>query len=169
MTWLHSVRPVVDWASGEIYIPHVVSTSFIRGEWLQAAIMAGILTLLSSHGDSKELQYGRVREGFSIIKTPQFWQIRKGDSQRLWTTSPSRWIKCCDILKDVKNNGFGKINDQNYEKLFPKRLCNYVELPRRSTIGSSRYDLSATHEYITPAKSQSIVNTGLSISFLAEL
>ena len=48
MTWLQSVRLVIDWVSGEVYILHSVSTSLVHGEWLQAAVKLGIVTVLSS-------------------------------------------------------------------------------------------------------------------------
>ena len=32
MTWLKSVRPVIDWVSGEVYIPKIVSTALVHGE-----------------------------------------------------------------------------------------------------------------------------------------
>ena len=32
MTWLKSVRPVIDWVIGEVYIPNIVSTALVHGE-----------------------------------------------------------------------------------------------------------------------------------------
>ena len=55
MTWLKSVRPIIDWFSGEVYIPNSVSTSLIHGEWLQAAVKAGTVIVLSSSEKLKEL------------------------------------------------------------------------------------------------------------------
>ena len=48
MTWLKSVRPLIDWVGGEVYIPNSVSTALVHGEWLQAAVKAGTITVLSS-------------------------------------------------------------------------------------------------------------------------
>ena len=62
MTWLKSVRPIIDWFSGEVYIPNSVSTSLIHGEWLQAAVKAGTVIVLSSSEKLRELQDKRFRE-----------------------------------------------------------------------------------------------------------
>ena len=70
MTWLKSVRPIIDWFSGEVYIPNSVSTSLIHGEWLQAAVKSGTVAVLSSSEKLKELKDDRLREGLSMIKTP---------------------------------------------------------------------------------------------------
>ena len=48
MNWLQAVRPVIDWVTGEIYIPNSVTTSLMQGEWLQSAVKAGTVTVLSS-------------------------------------------------------------------------------------------------------------------------
>ena len=60
MTWLKSVRPIIDWFSGGVYIPDSVSTSLIHGEWLQAAVKAGTIAILSCSEKLKELQDERV-------------------------------------------------------------------------------------------------------------
>ena len=165
MTWLQLVRPVIDWVSGELYIPNSVSTSLIQGEWLQAAVKAGTVTILSSHEKLKELQNERIREGLSIITTPHFWQSRKAANDRLWTISPSGGSSYCTLLKDMKNDDCSQMSDENADKLFVKRLCNNAALPRRGTEGAAGYDLSAAHESIIPAKGKGIVKTGLAISF----
>ena len=165
VTWLKSVRPIIDWFSGEVYIPDSVSTSLIHGEWLQAAVKAGTVIVLSSSEKLKELQDERVREGLSIIKTPQFWQMKKVESERLWTISPSGGSSYCTILTDTKTDDCNKLNCEDADKLFVKRLCNNAALPRRGTDGSAGYDLSAAQECIVPAKGKGIVKTGLAISF----
>ena len=81
---------MIGWVSGEVYIPNNVSTALVHGEWLQAAVKAGTVTVLSSSEKLKELKDERLREGLSIIKTPQFWQCKKAESERLWTISPFR-------------------------------------------------------------------------------
>ena len=63
MTWLQAVRPVIDWVNGEVYIPNSVSTSLIQGAWLQSAVKAGTVTILSSKKKLQEFQNERVKEG----------------------------------------------------------------------------------------------------------
>ena len=108
MNWLQAVRPVIDWVTGEIYIPNSVTTSLIQGEWLQSAVKAGTVTVLSSIEDMQEFQNERVKEGLSIIKVPQFWEYRKkNDTERLWAISPSGGNSYCTLLKDQKENDEG--------------------------------------------------------------
>ena len=59
MTWVQSVHPTIDWASGEIYIPNSVSASLIQGEWLQAAVKVGTVTVLPSNEILQELKNER--------------------------------------------------------------------------------------------------------------
>ena len=156
LAWLKSVRPIIDWFSGEVYIPYSVSTSLIHGERLQAPVKAGTVIVLSSNEKLKEFQDERVREGWSIIKTPQFWQMKKVESERLWTISPSGGSSYCTLLTDMKADDCNKLNCEDANKLFVKRLCNNAALPRRGMDGSARYDLSAAQKCIVPAKGKGI-------------
>ena len=72
-TWLKTVQPVTNWVIGEVHIPNIVSIELVHGEWLKAAVKAGTVIVLSSSEKLKELKDDRLREGLSIIKTPQFW------------------------------------------------------------------------------------------------
>ena len=104
MTWLQTVRPVIDWVSGEIYIPNSVSTSLVHGEWLQAAVKAGTIQVLSSNEQLQEFSNEHVQKGLSIIRTPQFWQRKNDETQRLWTISSTKESSYCTILGDIKND-----------------------------------------------------------------
>ena len=106
-----------------------------------------------------------MRKGLSIIKTPQFWQTRKDASERLWTISPSGGSSYSTILTDVKNDDCKKLNSEDANKLFVKRLCNNAALPRRGTNRSAGYDLSAAQDYVIHAKVKGVVKTRLAISF----
>ena len=132
---------------------------------MQATLKAETLIVLSSSEKLQELQDKRVREGLSIIKTTQFWQMKKVESDRLWTISPSGGGGYCTTLTVTKTNDCNKLNNKDDDKLFIKSLCNNATLPRRGTDGSAGYDLSATKECIVLAKGKGIVNIGLGISF----
>ena len=67
------------------------------------------------------------------------------------------------LLTDTKTDDCDKLDCEDADKLFVKRLCNNAALPRRGTDGSAGYDLSA--ERVVPAKGKGIVKTGLAISF----
>ena len=91
--------------------------------------------------------------------------MKKVESERLWKISPSGGNSYCTILTDTINDDRNKLNCDDADKLFVKRLCNNAALHRRGTDGSAGYDLSAAQECIIPAKGKSIVKTGLAISF----
>ena len=92
----------------------------------------------------------------SIIKTPQFWQMKKVESERLWTISPSGGSSYCTILMDAKTDDCKKVNCEDADKLFVKRLCNNAALPRRGTDGSAGCDLSAAQELIVLQKAMAL-------------
>ena len=91
--------------------------------------------------------------------------MKKVESERLWTISPSGGSSYCTLLTDTKADDCNKLNFEDADKLFVKRLCNNAALPRIGTDGSAGYDLSAAQECIVPAKGKGIVRTGLAISF----
>ena len=156
---------MIDWVSGEVYIPSSVSTLLVHWEWLETALKAGTVTVLSSSEKLKELKDERFREGLSIIKTPQFWQCKKVESWRLWTISPSGGSSYCTILSDMKNADCNKMNCDDVDRLFVKCLCNNAALPKKGTDGSAGYDLSAAQECVISTKGKGIVKTRLDISF----
>ena len=101
---------MIDWVTGEIYIPNSVTTSLMQGEWLQSAVKSGTVTVLSSTEKLQEFQNERIREGLSIIKVPQFWEYKKeNDTERLWKISPSGENSYCTLLRDQKNDDCGKM------------------------------------------------------------
>ena len=91
--------------------------------------------------------------------------MKKVESERLWTISPSGGSSYCTLLIDTKTDDCNKLNCEDADKLFVKRLCNNAALPRRGTDGSAGYDLSAAQECIVPAKGKGIVKIELAISF----
>ena len=165
MTWLKSVRPLIDWGSGEIYIPDSVSTSLIMGDWLKAAIKVGQVKVLSSQKDLEDLKNEDVRAGLRIIKTPQFWQPIKLQNKKLWTISSTGGSSYCAFFRDINDDDCQKNEEETTDKLLVKRLCNNAALPKRGTEGAAGYDISSAQEIVIPAKGKAVVKTGLSISF----
>ena len=137
ITWLKTVRPVIDWISGEIYIPNSVSILLVHGEWLQAAIKAGTIQVVSSNEQLQEFSNEHVQKGLSIIRTPQFWQRKEDEKKRLWTISSTGESSYCTLLRDIQNDDCNELNDSQADKLFVKRLCNNAALPKRGTEGAT--------------------------------
>ena len=156
---------MIDWVSGEIYIPNSVSTSLVHGEWLQAAVKAGTVRVISSNEQLQEFSNERVRERLSIIRTPQFWQRRDDEKKRLWTISSTGESSYCTLLRDVNHDDCTELNEAQADKLIVKRLCNNAALPKRGTEGAAGYDLSAAHDCVIPAKGKGVVKTGLTMTF----
>lgn len=77
MTWLESLRPLIDWVSGEIDMPHNVSTYLIQGEWLQEVVETSTIIVLYSHEKIQEIKNDGMREGLSIKRFFQFRQHRE--------------------------------------------------------------------------------------------
>ena len=49
MTWLTLVNPIIDWRNASLSIPYALTSAFLRGAWLDAAIKTGTIRVLSSH------------------------------------------------------------------------------------------------------------------------
>ena len=61
MNWLQLVNPVVDWGSGRLYIPNVVHTALLQGDWLEGHVQSGTVTVLSSAEELKCVQDQQCR------------------------------------------------------------------------------------------------------------
>ena len=83
----------------------------------------------------------------------------------MWTISSTGGSSYCTLLRDTRNDDCIELNDSQADKLFVKRLSNNAALPKRGTDGAARYDLSAAHDCVIPAKGKGIVKTGLTITF----
>ena len=93
-----------------------------------------------------------------MLKNPQFWTVRKPDTQNSWRSSHGP-------RGNTVAGKFFELIHPNFGVLKVQRLNNNAALPKRSTDGAARYDLCASQICTIPAKGKGLVKTGLSLSF----
>ena len=47
MNWLKLVNPIVDWCGARLYVPNIVHTALLKGNWLEDHVKVGTVTVLS--------------------------------------------------------------------------------------------------------------------------
>ena len=75
MNWLKYVNPIIDWCSGQVYLPGAVHTALLEGKWLSSEHAIGTVKILSNPAELKDVQNDHVRNSLSILKTPKFWTL----------------------------------------------------------------------------------------------
>ena len=55
VNWLQLVNLVIDWSSGKVYLPNVVHTTLLQGDWLASHVKAVTVTVLSSEEDLQKM------------------------------------------------------------------------------------------------------------------
>ena len=87
INWLQLVNPVVDWSGARLYVPNVVHTALLQGNWLQGHVQAGTVTVLSSEVELEQMKNAEAQNKIPILKCPKFWRIKRNDRMNLRANS----------------------------------------------------------------------------------
>ena len=138
MTWLTEVDPLIRWSTGTVYIPDSVSSfQRILGEWMDRQVKTGTVKVLSSNEELESLRQPLNTASIEMLKNPQFWTVRKSDTQNSWRSSRGPGGNTvAGKFFELIHPGFGVLKVQ--------RLNNNAALPKRSTDGAAGYDLCAS-------------------------
>ena len=88
MTWLKMADPIIRWSTGQIYIPDSIS-SFQRivGQWMDKQVKTGTVKVLSTNEQLESLKQPSNAASIEILKSPQFWVVKKTAAQNSWRSS----------------------------------------------------------------------------------
>ena len=164
MTWLKEADPIIRWSTGQIYIPDSISSfQSIVGQWLEKQVKTGTVKVLSTHEQLESLKQPSNAASIEILKSPQFWAVKKTAAQNSWRSSHAQG----DALTSTSK--FFETTHPSFGVLRVQKLNNNAALPKRSTEGAAGYDLCASQDCTIPAGGKGLVHTGISISFPAGL
>ena len=86
VNWLQLVNPVVDWSSDKVYLPNVVHTALLQGNWLEGDVKAGTVTVLEGEEQLKAMNESEDKNKIAVSKCPKFWKVAE-DATNSWTNS----------------------------------------------------------------------------------
>ena len=66
-----------------IYIPNVVHTALLQGDWLAGHVQVGTVTVLLSKEELKNMQDTKMQNQISILRCPKFWKFDNSRSNSL--------------------------------------------------------------------------------------
>ena len=158
MTWLKVADQLIRWSTGQMFIPDSVSSyQRIMGQWLGKQVKVGTVKVLSKNEELESLRSPSDIASLEILKSPKFWTVQK-TTQNSWRSSHGEG----DAVGTAK---FFELIHPTFGTLKVQKLSNNAALPKRSSDGAARYDLSAAHDCTIPAGGKGLVKMGLSISF----
>ena len=79
INWLQLVNPVVDWCGAKLYVPNVVHTALLQGNWLADQVQAGTVIVLSNEEDLKKMNDERIQKKIANFKMSKILE-RASDS-----------------------------------------------------------------------------------------
>ena len=164
VTWLKEAYTLIWWSTGNIYIPDSVSSfQKIMGQWLEKQVKIGTVKVLSTNEQLESLKQPSNAASIEILKSPQFWAVKKTAVQNSWRSSHAQG----DAL--ISTSKFFETTHPSFGILRVQKLNNNATLPKRSTEGAAGYDLCASQDCTIPTGGKGLVHTGISISFPAGL
>ena len=63
---------MIDWSSGTIYLPNAVHIALLQGDWLEAHVKAGTVTVLAGEEQLKSMDDAKTRNKIAILKSSKF-------------------------------------------------------------------------------------------------
>ena len=61
-----------------MYVPNVVQTSLLQGDWLAGHVQSGTVTVLSGETELKCMRGARMQSQIAVLKCPKFWRENSG-------------------------------------------------------------------------------------------
>ena len=164
MNWLKYVNPIIDWCSGQVYLPGAVHTALLKGTWLSSEHAIGTVKILSHSVDIADLKNDAIQNSLAILKTPKFWNAVNSRTN-FSTGDVHRDISKEDCTNDCKKlSGLFIQHAGIFGHLYIKKLKNSAAIPKRATEDAAGYDLASAEETVVPAKGKTVVKTGISIA-----
>ena len=133
MNWLKYVNPIIDWCSGQVYLPGAVHTALLKGTWLSSEHAIGTVKILSNSVDIEDLKNDAIQNSLAILKTPKFWNAVNSRTN-FSTGDVHRDISKEDCTKDCKKlSGLFIQHAGIFGHLYIKKLKNSSAIPKRAT------------------------------------
>ena len=64
---------MVDWCSGKIYLPNVVHTALLHGDWFEGHMKVGTVTVLPGEKELTTMNDAEEMKKIAVLKCPRFW------------------------------------------------------------------------------------------------
>ena len=159
------MNPIIDWCSGQGYLPGAVRTALLKGTWLSSEHAIGTVKILSNSVDIEDLKNDAIQNPLAILKTSKFW-----NAVNSWTNFSTGDVhRNIDYKEDCKKDckKFSGLFIQHagiFGHLYIKKLKNSSAIPKRAMEDVAGYDLASVEETVVPAKGKTVVKIGISIA-----
>ena len=145
INWLQLVKPVIDWGGARLYVPNVVQTALLQGDWLAGHVQSGTVTVLSAEQELKCMKDSMIQIQISILKCPRFWKTQtKATNLRPKSFDggvnyKSEWgylyDNDCEICKR-KNGNVKTYKHKNFCKLYVMKIDEGIVKVKRTNVNA---------------------------------